>query len=131
MEELLSFIKDHLGYVILGVLVLILLLVVYAHFSKPKCPKCKKRNASIVKKDFLRDETVYFRETQTIKEYSNTGAVTDFQFKGVTVKPPEKIITKEVKVPGTRKWYRATYKCGICGEQFSRKEYIDEKPKII
>ncbi len=122
---------DYLVYIIIGVLVLLLFIVIYVYFSKPQCPKCKSRKAECIKKEFLREETVYFNETQTIKEYNNTGAVTDFQFKGVTVKPPEKIITKEVKVPGTRKWYRATYKCGICGEQFSRKEYIDEKPKII
>ena len=124
--------KDYLGYVIIAVLVLIICVVIYMYLSKPKCPNCKKRNADFVKKEFIREETVYFRETQTIKEYSNTeGAVTDFGFKGQTMKPPEKIITKEVKVPGIRKWYRVTYKCGICGEQFSRQEYVDEKPTNI
>ena len=124
--------KDYLGYVIIAALVLIAGIAIYVYVSKPKCPKCKKRKATFVKKEFISEETVYFRETQTIKEYSNTkGAVTDFGVQGQTIKPPEKIITKEVKVPGIRKWYRVTYKCGICGEQFSRKEYIDEKPTTI
>lgn len=123
---------DYLGYMIIGGLVLILFIAVCTYLSKPKCPKCKNRNADFVKKEFIREETVYFKDEETIKEYSNPdGAVTPVGLGAQTIKPPERIITKEVKIPGTRKWYRVIYRCKICGEQFSQKEYKDEKPTIV
>lgn len=124
--------QEYLPYILTAVAVVIMFIVAYIILSKPMCPNCKQRKADFVKKEFLREETVYFRETETIKEYSNTGgAVTDFGLKGQTLKPPEKVVTREVKIPGKRKWYQVTYKCRQCGELFSRKEYVDEKPTII
>ena len=45
-------------------------------------------------------------------------------------KRPDKVMTQEVYVQGTRVWYEVKYKCSECQKEFIKKEYVDEKPII-
>ena len=120
------------------VLVIVLFLGFYflsAYLKKPQCPKCKARNSRETKREFLNSEKVYFKEEERVKEYSNKGKYrSNTMHKASTnqyVNPPDKILVKEKLIEGTREYYKVMYQCNKCGEEFSRKEFVDRKPKIV
>lgn len=122
-------------YLILLVIAVILIIALRVYLNKAQCPECKKRNASRITEKILREEQIYFKEKETIKEYQNTGKYhTDLGMRTASnqyINPPKKIVTREVMVPGTRTWYNVQYKCNKCGKTFSRQEYVDKKTTIV
>ncbi len=109
--------------------------ILSAYLKQPQCPKCKSRGSREVKRQFLNSEKVLFKEEERIKEYANKGkSRSNTMHKAASnqyVNPPQKIIVKEKLVEGTREYYNVTYQCNKCGEQFTRKEYVDRKQKIV
>lgn len=105
------------------------------YLKQAQCPKCKSRGSKEVKRQFLNSERVLFKEEERIKEYDNKGrGRSNTAHKAASnqyVNPPTKIIVKEKLVEGTREYYNVTYQCNKCGEQYTRKEYVDRKPKIV
>lgn len=105
------------------------LLMVY--LGGPRCPSCRLRKAEVISQKFLREEVVYFKVKEQIKEYENSSRLWPNMAKGIQYsKPPEKITVREQMLPGKRKYYRVEYRCNNCGERFSREEYVDEKPLV-
>lgn len=98
-------------------------------FNRVKCPNCHKRKSERVSEKKLRTETIYFKETETIKEYENTsGSLTGYS--ATHTSRPNRVSTREITIPGERIWYQVEYKCKNCGNTFARKEYVDKKPTI-
>lgn len=114
---------------IVAVILIILRCIAGRWSRRPKCPNCKKRNAISVSRKKLRTETVYFKEKEMIREYDNTQK--SFTGYTATIKPPGRVSTREVIIPGERTWYQVQYKCNTCGKPFSRQEYIDKRPTIV
>ncbi len=122
-------------WIILAIIVVIGFVILSAYLNQPQCPKCKSRGSREVKRQFLNSERVLFKEEERIKEYDNKGrSRTNTMHKAASnqyVNPPKKIIVREKLVEGTREYYKVTYQCNKCGEQYTRKEYVDRKPKIV
>lgn len=117
---------------IVAVILIILRCIAGWWSRRAKCPNCKKRNAITISSKKLRTETVYFKEKEMIREYDNTQRyVKTFTGYRATKRPPSKVSTREVIIPGERTWYQVQYKCNSCGKPFSRQEYIDKRPPIV
>lgn len=122
--------EDCLFMIFIVVAILIILRCIAGWCSRPKCPNCKKRNAITISRKKLRIETVYFKEKEMIREYENTQK----SLTGYNVplrKPPERVSSREVIIPGERTWYQVQYKCNSCGKAFSCQEYVDKRPTIV
>lgn len=122
-------------WIVLIIVVIVGVGIFSAYLKQPQCPKCKSRGSKEVKRQFLNSERVLFKEEERIKEYDNKGrGRSNTAHKAASnqyVNPPTKIIVKEKLVEGTREYYNVTYQCNKCGEQYTRKEYVDRKPKIV
>lgn len=115
--------------IVLGVLALCILVV---YLSKAECPHCRSRKVKAVSRKFLREEVVYFKVKEQIKEYKNMGHLWGNMAFGIQyTKPPERVAVRECTLPGKRHYYLVEYQCKNCGKRFSRKEYVDEKPTIV
>ena len=124
-------------FLVIWVYLLICILAAFlnAYFKRAQCPVCRKRNAVCVSQKKLREENIYFKEKKTIKEYKNIyKSRTDFGMKTATdqfFNPPEKLIVRDVMIPGKRIWYKIKYKCNNCGNTFYNQVYEDKKPTVI
>ena len=124
-------------WVILIIAGVILLYILGWYFGLAQCPKCKSRSCSVLSKEETDSETIYFKKKQYIREYKNDSgsAAFDWQAKYGSAnrytKEPEKLIEKEVLLPGTRTYYNVKYVCKKCGNEFYRKEHVDTKPEIV
>lgn len=86
----------------------------------------------MVSKQFLREEVVYFKVKEQVKEYENTDRHWGSLASGMQyTKPPERVSVRERTLPGKRRYYRVEYRCRNCGKSFCQKEYEDEKPTIV
>ena len=111
-----------------GILALYFLLI---YLGKAKCPACNLRKAEVISQKFLREEVVYFKVKEQIKEYENTNTLWGNTASGMQyTKPPERVSVRERTLPGTRRYYRVEYRCRNCGEVFFREEYVDKKPIV-
>lgn len=120
----------------------ILIAVLNAHFSLPKCPNCGKRKTYELSRELIDSEPVYFKEKQQIKQFDNTGRKAKYSIplQRYNMKPsefpaltdaPEKVIVKDVYLEGRRDNYIVTYCCRICENEFDRYEHVDTKPTVI
>lgn len=110
---------------------LLMLYILLLYLGGAKCPSCKSRKADAVSRKFLREEVVYFKVKEQIKEYENPNRLWGNMTEGIQyTKPPERVSFRERTLPGKRKYYRVEYRCNNCGERFFRKEYVDEKPLV-
>ena len=111
--------------------VLIALSVLVNYLSRAKCPYCKSRKATEIKREKLYSEPVLFKEQVKMREYENKNASPfDYTYTNIT-NVPQKTITQEIVVQGERTWYEVMYECDDCHKSFSRKEYIDKKPRMV
>jgi predicted nucleic-acid-binding Zn-ribbon protein len=116
-------------WIIIAVAVVGIILLV-RYLRKAKCPKCNARNAYRLSSTATGEtERIYLTEKEVIKEYTNEkGLLGEIAPRHAHWgQAPDKIVEREVKVPGTRTYYSVTYKCKKCGEEFSRTEYVDRK----
>ena len=129
METLEMYLSDYKLWVAVGGVVLVLL-IKCAYVLQTKCPYCKSKKITVTSKKELYSEPVMFKENVRIKEYDNKDKYyTEMGFRTLTnTKRPDKVMTQEVYVQGTRVWYEVKYKCLECQKEFLKKEYIDKKP---
>lgn len=119
-------------WLVLIVLGLLALCILAVYLGKAKCPHCKSRKAKAVSRKFLREEVVYFKVKEQVKEYENTGHLRGNLASGMQyTKPPERVSIRERTLPGKRRYYLVEYQCKNCGKRFSREEYVDEKPTLV
>ena len=102
-------------------------LILFAYFSRVKCPRCKKRNCNRISSREARTENISIKKTETIKHYSKEQTGWGGGIKLGEGFKPESVSTREYTVPGIRTYYDVTYSCLMCGEQFSQREYRDSE----
>lgn len=129
MGTLEMYLSDYGVWIAVGVGVL-LILIIGAYIFQTKCPYCKSKKITVISKKELYSEPMMFKETVRIKEYDNKDKhYTEMGLRALTnTTQPDKVMTQEVYVQGTRVWYEVKYRCSECQKEFLKKEYIDKKP---
>lgn len=98
---------------------IILLGVIVIELDAPKCPNCNKKVSSMINKKYMYSESINIKKRVQDRVYR-----TD---RFGSTKELEKLIEREVVVPGIREYYSAEYMCRNCGNVYSRKEYSDHE----
>jgi ribosomal protein L37AE/L43A len=112
------------------------LLILFAYFSRMKCPKCKKRNCAEVSRKETEREQVLFEEEEVITHVENKkGLSGGFAKSDAQVQAkfgaPSSTTVRKYKVPGERVHYLVTYKCNECEHSFTGTAYEDIKPRTV
>jgi phage FluMu protein Com len=108
------------------------LAVMRVHFSKQKCPKCKKRNCVIISREKTGTKRISIQKEEVIKHVKNKhglygGAAEAHARLTSQFGSPDSTTVRKYTVPGERTFCNVGFSCNICGEKFTHIAYEDHE----